>query len=536
MASIPKQRDIIDRKTLMASLEGVVQSGGEVDRRQVLGVLKQSMAAGTAEVRRRFEDDGATGMQTVHAQSFLIDQLIRILFDFIEECVFPTSKKSSGDAISVVATGGYGRGELAPFSDIDLMFLLNPKSTSRTSQVIEYMLYMLWDLGLKVGHATRTADEVVKLSKEDLTIRTSLLEARWLWGDKDLFKRFKDKFSDEVVAGSAAAFVTAKLAERDDRHERMGDTRYVLEPNIKEGKGGLRDLQTLYWIAKYTYRVEDVSGLVEKDVLTKRDASRFAKAANFLWTVRCHLHYLAARPEERLTFNVQDDLATRMSYVTRPGARAVERFMKHYFLVAKDVGDLTRILCAVLESEQKKQHFRLPSLSFMRQNIDGFSVDGDRLNFSTKEALKADPLKILTLFAEAQRNGLDIHPNALRLVTQNLRLIDVDLRKDGAANDVFLDILTSKKDPRTTLNRMSEAGVLGRFIPDFGRVVAQMQYDMYHVYTVDEHIIRAIGILSRIEAGVLRDDHPVASSVIHEVQSRRVLYLAVLLHDVAKGR
>ncbi|MHA1598337.1 MAG: [protein-PII] uridylyltransferase [Alphaproteobacteria bacterium] len=536
MTGVLKQRDIIDRKVLMSALEATQSAPTVVDRGQVLGLFKQALASGSAEVRSRFEIDGATGMQTVHAQSFLVDQLIRVLFDFIDTRIFPTPNPGPGDVISIVATGGYGRGELAPFSDIDLMFLLNPKAAPRTTKIIEYMLYMLWDLGLKVGHATRTVDEVVKLSKEDLTIRTSLLEARWLWGDKALFKRFKSKFTGSVVIGSGAAFITAKLAERDDRHERMGDTRYVLEPNIKEGKGGLRDLQTLYWIAKYSYLVEDVSGLVEKGVLTKRDVSRFAKAANFLWTVRCHLHYLAARPEERLTFNVQDDLAQRMKYSARPGARAVERFMKHYFLVAKDVGDLTRILCAVLESEQKKQRFRLPSLSFMRQNIDGFTVDGDRIGLADSDDLKQQPLKMLSLFAEAQRHGLDIHPNALRLVTQNLRLIDARLRNDPAANAVFLEMLTSKKDPRTTLNRMSEAGVLGRFIPDFGRVVAQMQYDMYHVYTVDEHTIRAIGIIARIESGELKDDHPVASSVIHEVQSRRVLYLAVLLHDVAKGR
>jgi len=536
MTDISKQRGIIDRKALMASLEAIEGEAGEIDRGRVLDVFKQVLAAGSTEVRRRFEDDGATGMQTVRAQSFLIDQLIRTLFDFSASRVFPTANPAPGDVISIVATGGYGRGELAPFSDIDLMFLLNPKSTPRTTQIIEYMLYILWDLGLKVGHATRTVNEVVKLSKEDLTIRTSLLEARWLWGDEVLFKHFKDKFTGDVMVGSGAAFVTAKLAERDERHERMGDTRYVLEPNIKEGKGGLRDLQTLYWIAKYIYLVDDVSGLVEKNVLTRRDAGRFAKAANFLWTVRCHLHYLAARPEERLVFNIQDDLAKRMAYADRPGARGVERFMKHYFLVAKDVGDLTRILCAVLEAQQKKQHFRLPSLSFMRRNIDGFTVDGDRIGVDGPDAFKREPLKMLTLFAEAQRHGLDIHPEVLRLVTQNLRLINGALRSDETANTVFLDMLTSKKDPRTTLNRMSEAGVLGRFIPEFGRVVAQMQYDMYHVYTVDEHTIRAIGILSRIEAGELKDDHPVASSVIREVQSRRVLYLAVLLHDIAKGR
>jgi [protein-PII] uridylyltransferase len=535
---IPRQRDIIDRTALFAKLtEMAAWSGiGARNRGDVLVIFKDALAAGNAEIRRRFEAERARGSDTVRAQSFLIDQLIRVLYDTAVTYVYPLANPTTGEQIAIVATGGYGRGELAPYSDIDLMFLLNYKRTPSTEQVIEYMLYMLWDLGLKVGHATRSVDEAIKLSRDDLTIRTSLLEARYLWGDKTLYERFRDKFSSDIEASSGPAFVEAKLAERDERHERMGDTRYVLEPNVKEGKGALRDLQTLFWIAKYLYRVVALDDLVEKEVLTKRDASRFAKAQNFLWTVRCHLHYLAGRPEERLTFNVQSELAIRMAYKDHAGTRGVERFMKHYFLIAKDVGDLTRIICAVLEAEHQKKRFRLPRLSFLRRDVEGFRLDGDRLSLETESALKDQPIKLLTLFAEAQRLELDIHPNALRQVTQSLRLIDKSMRRDEKANAVFMDILTSRKNPELALRRLNEAGVFGRFITEFGRVVAQMQYDMYHVYTVDEHTIRAIGILARIEAGKLSDDHPVATSVIRELQSRRALYVAVLLHDIAKGR
>ncbi len=532
------QRAIVDRRALHTRLTEMANWSGITPRNRadVLAIFKEALAAGNAEIRKRFEEQGLRGAETIRAQAFLVDQIIRVLYDITVEFVYPVANPTTGEQISIVATGGYGRGELAPCSDIDLMFLLAYKRTPRTEQVVEYMLYMLWDLGLTVGHATRSIDEALKLSRDDLTIRTSLLEARWLWGDAALFDEFRKKYSADMAAGNAADFVDAKLAERDARHERLGDTRYVLEPNVKEGKGGLRDLQTLYWIAKYLYQVHSVPELVDKGVLTRRDASRFAKAENFLWTVRCHLHYLAGRPEERLGFNVQDDLATRMAYTDRPGARGVERFMKHYFLIAKDVGDLTRILCAVLEADQKKRRFRMPRFSFRKLDIEGFSLDGERLTVGGDDDFKAAPVKILRLFAEAQKNDLDIHPRALRMVTQSLRLIDADLRDDAVANRVFMDILTSKKDPETSLKRLNEAGVLGRFVPDFGRVVAQMQYDMYHVYTVDEHTIRAIGILSRIERGLLKDDHPVASSVIGEVQSRDVLYVAVLLHDIAKGR
>jgi [protein-PII] uridylyltransferase len=539
MPRIPNQRQVIDRKALVAELEALLGWSGYSSKTQgqVLDILKNALAKGRDEVRRRFEEERASGDDVVKANAFLIDQVIRVIHDLALDHAYPVANPTTGEQLSIAAVGGYGRGELAPHSDVDLLFLLPYKQTPRGEQTVEFVLYMLWDLGLKVGHATRSIDDCIRLAREDLTIRTSLLEARWLWGDEELFRRFRDRFASEVVASTGPDFVEAKLAERDARHERMGDSRYVVEPNVKEGKGGLRDLQTLFWIAKYLYQVSSVEELVEKDVLSAADARRFARAQNFLWTVRCHLHYLTGRAEERLTFDVQATLGERMGYTDRAGARGVERFMKHYYLYAKTVGDLTRILCAVLEEQHKKRSiFRLPTLALRRRAIDGFRIDNGRLNVDAQDSFAADPIKLLRLFHEAQEHDLDIHPEALRAVTRNLGLIDRDLRDDAEANRLFMEIMTSPKDPETALKRLNEAGVFGRFVPDFGRVVAQMQYDMYHVYTVDEHTIRAIGLLNRIENGELAADHPVASTTIGEVQSRRVLFVAVLLHDIAKGR
>lgn len=538
MPRVHKPRAIIDRKVLMGELDDMASWSGVTakTRPKVLALFKDALAAGAVEVRRRFEEEAVSGAETTRAQSYLIDQLVAALFEFTTRHVYPKANPTKGEQIAVAATGGYGRGMLAPHSDIDLLFLLPYKQTPHVEQVVEYMLYMLWDLGLKVGHATRSIEDNIKLAESDITIRTSLLDARWLFGNRSLFDAFRERYKSKVIQGSEQAFVDAKLGERDDRLERMGDTRYVLEPNIKEGKGGLRDLQTLFWIGKYLYGLDTVSGMVKAGVLTKSDGRRFAKADNFLWTVRCHLHYLAGRAEERLTFDVQATLAERMNYTDRPGASGVERFMKHYYLVAKDVGSLTRIVCAVLEDTQKKKKFRIPMFSLFSKPIDGFSVEGGRIDFEEGMDLRAKPLALLRLFHEAQANRLDIHPNALRRVTQNLKLVNRALRKDPEANRLFMEMLTSKNDPRTTLLRLNEAGVFGRFVPDFGRVVAQMQYDMYHVYTVDEHTIRAIGILAEIERGELAQDHPISTKVIHEVQSRRALYVAVLLHDIAKGR
>ncbi|MDP6786425.1 MAG: [protein-PII] uridylyltransferase [Rhodospirillales bacterium] len=538
MARVPKPRDIIDRKALAGDLADLTGGKASAARPRAVALFKAALADGWAEIRRRFEKAAAPGSEIVHANSYLIDQLVRSLYDFTLGHLYPVPNPTKGEQLTIAATGGYGRAELAPYSDIDLLFLLPYKLTPHGEQVIESLLYTLWDMGLKVGHAARSVADCIRLADDDLTIRTSLLEARWLCGDQKLFGQLETRFAREVVAATGPDFVEAKLAERDQRHERMGDTRYVLEPNVKEGKGGLRDLQTLFWIAKYLYPVADVGGLVEHGVLTADDARHFARSENFLWTVRIHLHYLADRPEERLTFDVQTVIGERMGYRDHAGTKGVERFMKHYYLTAKDVGDLTRVLCAVLEERHKKRRsfFRMPHIFSGPGRIEGFRVDGDRLTVDGDDAFAAEPGKLIRLFHEAQRHDLDIHPQALRLATQNLGLIDGALRADAEANRLFMEILTSPKDPEMALRRLNEAGVFGRFIPDFGRVVAQMQYDMYHVYTVDEHTIRAIGILAAIEKGTLTDDHPVASAVVHEVESRRVLYLALLLHDIAKGR
>jgi [protein-PII] uridylyltransferase len=538
MAIIARQRDIIDRRRLAEQLTAIAHSPRSTafERGPFIAPLKAALAAGRAEIRRRFEKSGE-GAVVMREQCFLMDQLIRALYDLVTGEIYPLPNPTSGERLAIVAVGGYGRGELAPHSDIDLLFLVPYKRTPHTEQVVEYLLYLLWDLGLKIGHATRSVEECLRQAKSDLTIRTGLLEARYLWGEQTLFSELKRRFDSEVVRGTAAPFVEAKLAERDARHQRVGDSRYQLEPNIKEGKGGLRDLHTLFWIAKYIYRTDDVGKLVELGILSADESQRFDHAQKLLWTVRCHLHYLAGRAEERLTFDLQTEIGRRMGYADDAGSRGVERFMKDYFLVAKDVGDLTRIFCAILEADQKRKR-RLPWVRWGvgRRLLGGFVLDGERLTIPGEDFFTKDPVALLRLFQVAQEHGLDIHPRALRAATQSLTLVDERLRADPEANRLFLEILTSRKDPETALRRMNEAGVFGRFIPDFGRVVAQMQYDMYHHYTVDEHTLFAIGILHKIENGLLKKEHPLATEAAATIVSRRALYLAVLLHDIAKGR
>lgn len=537
---IADPRAIIDRRALTLQLDalgGEGKHGSAEQRRQALVLLKAALGQGRQVIQARFQS-GTPALPSRQSFAYLVDQIIRLVHDFTVNRVYRLPNPTAAEKLSIVAVGGYGRGEMAPFSDVDLLFLFPYKQTPWGEQVVEYMLYLLWDLGLKVGHATRSVDECIRLSLSDVTIRTAILEQRWIWGDQELAAQLKTRFQTDVVAKTGADFIEKKLAERDERHRRMGDSRYVVEPNVKEGKGGLRDLHTLVWINKYLYGIEDSSDLVARGLLLPEEQRSFAQAMEFLWTVRIHLHYLANRPEERLTFDMQVEIAKAMGYADRPGRSDVERFMKKYYLVAKEVGDLTRIFAAALEESHKKQKPLAAIRAKIKRpkKIDGFDIAGGRVNIGSADMFEKQPVKMLRLFHLAQQEGLDVHPEALRLVRRNLKLIDSRLRNDAEANGLFMDMLCSVQDPETTLRRLNEAGVFGRFVPDFGRVVAQTQHDMYHTYTVDEHTIRAIGILSRIESGALKEDHPLSVNVIKEVLSRRVLYVAVLLHDIAKGR
>ncbi|MEE8559539.1 MAG: nucleotidyltransferase domain-containing protein, partial [Alphaproteobacteria bacterium] len=379
MKAVHRKRTIIDAPALARRINKAAARdlAPEKARAKMLGLVKTALQRARKEVRRRFYV-GATGSEVVAANCHLMDQLVRLIHDFTTKRVYPLANPTTGERVAVTAVGGYGRGELAPYSDIDLLFLLPYKKTPHNEQVIEYMLYLLWDLGLKVGHATRSVNECLRLAKADMTIRTALLEARHICGDKEIFTTFRRRFAKAVVAGTETEFVEEKLAERDARHQRMGDSRYVLEPNIKEGKGGLRDLHTLFWIAKYLYRVDAVGEMVKLGVLSAKEADRFAKAENYLWTVRCHLHYVTGRAEDRLTLDLQEELGRLMGYTDHAGARGVERFMKHYFLYAKEVGDLTRIFCAALEDQQRRRPRLLPRFGLRKRVIEGFEVEGDR--------------------------------------------------------------------------------------------------------------------------------------------------------------
>ena len=529
---IDNQRAIVDRRRVADALAAL--KPGKKLTGEATSILRGVLEEGRAEIAKRLGEEPGNGRAAAQATAFLHDQLVRLTYDFVSGRLVDDPV----EGLSLVGLGGTGRGEMAPFSDLDLMLLTAKAPSAEQERAAEAMLHLLWDLKLKVGHSIRSTSQLIALARTDMTVRTAFLEARWLWGDGTLFDSAMRRFRKEVVSGTAAEFVTAKLAERDERHVKMGDSRYVVEPNVKEGKGGLRDLQTLYWIGKYVHGVERPADLVGAGLLTAAEFRRFDRAERFFWSVRCHLHLLAGRAEERLSFDYQRQIAEVMNYADRPGKSAVERFMQFYFLNAKTVGDLTGLFLAQLDEQLGKKGFRfaLPTIRRKPKRLGGFVLDRGRISIANDDYFRADPVRLLELFALAAAEQLEIHPAAMRAATRDAALIDRKVREDPRANALFLDVLTCIHRPELVLRWMNEAGVFGRFVPDFGRVVAQMQFDMYHHYTVDEHSIRAIGLLAAIERGELKQDHPISTAIFRQIASRRVLYVAVLLHDIAKGR
>jgi [protein-PII] uridylyltransferase len=536
---IPNQRAVIDRRSLSEAISELVEAkGAEKSRQQVVELLKQALESGREELGQRLLAKPSAGHECVIGHAFLVDQLIRLIHDHVVTNVYPVGNRSSGERLTIIAVGGYGRAEMCPQSDVDIGFVTPGKQTAWCEQVIEAILYFLWDLGLKVGHSSRSVDEVIRMAKGDLTIRTAMLEGRYLWGDQDLYDLVSQRFWSEAVQGTERQFVAEKLQERDERHKRVGDSRYVVEPNVKEGKGGLRDLQTLYWIGKYIHKVKSAAELVDLGLFTKQEYRAFRRAEGFFLAVRSHLHIITRRAEDRLTFDLQREVAKRMQFADRPGKSAVERFMQYYFLQAKRVGSLTGVFLSQLDEQvsKKKPRGLLAGFRQKPRSVKGYSVFGGKIRAPSDDFFSRKPSRLVEIFQIAEEDGYEIHPETMRQITRDAALIKDEVRDDPEANEVFLKLLTGRNDPETVLRWMNEAGVFGRFVPDFGRVNAQMQFDMYHHYTVDEHTIRAIGLLARIERGEMKDDHPLATEIIPKLASRRVLYVATLLHDIAKGR
>ena len=529
---------------LRQSLRGT--DGAPLERDAALAVLRRHLARIQGMVRDSFEEGRIQGLEAAGALCRLTDTLVLALH---EHALAVTAQPGKGDQIgrlSLAATGGYGRGVLAPFSDIDLLFL-TPGDASREAQAaVEFMLYALWDLGLKVGHATRSIADCLREAKGDITVRTSLLDARHIVGDAEVFTAFQGAFRSACVEAGVAKFIAAKQAERDTRHRRYGDTPFVVEPNVKEGRGGLRDLQTLYWINRYIFPDATFERLVDKAatpgsvIMTADEHRHMRRSWDFLWTLRFHLHYVAGRAEDRLTFDLQPVIGARMGYTRHGRQDGVERFMRHFFLTAREVTRLTRVLEPALVRAALGPPAAAREADAKLQGQGFVLADGKLLPASGREFDK-EPIQMLRCLQVARDRHLTLHPLTVRQLIRNERRTQ-GLRDDKEAAAIFLDLLCgrdaehNRADGAAWLSILNETGILGRLLPDWARIVGQMQFDTYHVFTVDEHTIEAVRILNTLERGELAQIAPVASGLVDHLQSRRALYVAMLLHDIAKGR
>ncbi|HQT59624.1 MAG TPA: [protein-PII] uridylyltransferase [Acidiphilium sp.] len=535
----PPHDAVIGRPDIGAELARTLPRGNPPSRDHALGIVRRQLARLQTHVQTRFERGDMSGLAAARLLSGLMDELLAALIGYAVD-LLPVEE---GDRLAVAATGGYGRATLAPFSDIDLLFLTDSEPSARVLRAVEFILYFMWDLGLKVGHATRSTADCLTESQGDSTIRTSLLDARCIAGDRALFAHFQQAFRHDCAAGSPAGYITAKQAERAARHRRFGDTPFMVEPNIKEGKGGLRDLQTLYWLARYVFGTFAMTELVGAGapgggILSATEARACKRAWDYLWSVRFHLHYVAGRAEERLTFDLQPVIGARMGYTRHGRQDGVERFMRHYFLVVREVARVT----GVLEPAVVRAALGPPAIAPATDAalLDaGFVLADGKVLFVTGREPMAEPIQLLRILQVARDRGLKLHPLALRAMIRGARRT-AELRTDPRAAALFLDLLCgdgeARQDGAQWLAILNETGALGRYLPDWRRIVGQMQFDSYHVYTVDMHTIHAIGVLNAIERGELSEIVPVASGLAHHVQSRRALYVALLLHDIAKGR
>ncbi len=531
--------EVIDADAIFQEIRSRGPEAAPADiRRATIEVLRGALKSGRARIAEGIAAHPLAARDAVRAYSVLTDGVIRTVFRVGRELLHPNPNPTEGERIAVLAVGGYGRGEMAPFSDVDLLFLMPWKVTPSSESLIESMLYILWDLHLKVGHASRSVQECVRLGRDDYTIRTALLENRFLVGDPALAEALQTTLQRDLFEKTAADFIEAKLEERSARHKKQGGQRYLVEPNVKEGKGGLRDLQTLFWIGKYIHNVDKAADLVALGLFRQEEYDRFHAAETFLMAVRNHLHLAAGRAMDQLTFDLQVEIADRLGYVDRTGRRAVEHFMQDYFRHATIVGEVTRIFLTALEAKHVKSAPSLVTLLRRRKPVkEGFDVRQNRLDIAKPKAFFKDPLNLLRLFEEALRTGYLIHPDAMRLVTANLDLIDDSLRTSPEANRIFFDTLLKHGNPERALRRMNELGLLAAFVPEFEPIVAMMQFNMYHSYTVDEHLIRSVGVLAGIESGELSHEHPLSTELLPTMQNERaILYVALLLHDIAKGR
>jgi [protein-PII] uridylyltransferase len=480
---------------------------------------------------------GASGREIVSAYTALIDRLIIRVFQAASED-YVLRYPSLDPRCVLAAQGGYGRCELNPQSDIDLLFLYHWKVTPYVEAVTEKVLYTLWDAGLTVGHATRNVAESMRLASQDMKIRTSLLDARYLSGDHALYAEFDKAVVDYLTKKNGERFIREKLAESEERHERYGGSVYLLEPDIKESEGGLRDIHTALWIAKMKLRVQTIDDLPREGVIREADAAALKSAQDFLWRVRNELHFHSKKHQDQLTFEEQEIVARALGFRDEGGLQGVEAFMRRYYLEASEISRLSSLIIHRLTDPGEPTQWSWRGLiagSAGREVRPGVRVSRGMLWVTDANAFRLKRENLMGVFSDAQKNKVELSHETRAVVRRQLDLVDDDFRRDPAVAALFLDILRYKERVYETLMEMHRTGVLGAYIPEFGRLLCMALHDLYHIYTVDQHSLRLVKELERLKSGEFRAQLPLLTQLARETEKIEILYLGLMFHDIGKG-
>jgi len=475
---------------------------------------------------------GASGGEIVRLYTAAMDDLLRALYRYADAehgRRFPKLHQR----IAIVARGGYGRSELNPQSDVDLLFLHDYKRGPYVEIVTEIILHAMWDAGLIVGHGVRTARECVRLANDDLKEKTALLDARYLGGDEKLYAELDKLLIAEVLNRNQQKFFKAKLEESRERHAKYGDSIYLLEPQLKEGEGGLRDLHTAMWLAKVKYKVHSLEELVQKAVITDDECASVVEARDFLWRVRNSLHFINNRHFDQLTFEMQERIEPMLGMTPIDGQTAGSALMRAYYQHASTIYQFAEGLIArVVEGPAARGFLRRTPV---RQIRPGVLVQQKLLAIGDPNLFKENPLNLIAIYADCQAQDVELSGSAYQLVRDNLGLIDDAMRHDPATGKALMQILSHRGRVADTLEAMHRAGVLGAIIPEFGNLYARVLHDLYHIYTVDRHSLAAVRELERLRAGEFKEATPLLTEVARELDCLPLVFLALLLHDIGKG-
>ncbi|AJE03067.1 [protein-PII] uridylyltransferase [Geobacter pickeringii] len=475
---------------------------------------------------------GAPGDTVVREITAMTDTLIRKLFRSITRDLSQHGKGKSH--LTLMAIGGYGRGELNPFSDIDLMFLYSGKDQARVEDIAQKLLYFLWDMRLDVGYSVRNLQDCVEMAAADTTVRTALLDARVLSGSRILAKEFEKVMLTQILAKRSDSFIREKVDELKKRRDKYGSSVYLLEPNVKESEGGLRDLHTALWVAKIKYKVSDPKELIVKGVLSEEDLAGYHEALTYLWRIRNELHFSAGRKSDQLTFDAQTRLAAFFGYEDSGRTLAVEEFMRDYYLHATKVEHISSSLIATC-SRRDEGAFRILGYFIRRPIGEGFYILKGELVVPDESVFEKEPARLMKIFEYAQKHGVAISVAAKALIRRSLYLVNDKFRRSKEVNQSFFAILRSDKGVSETLRLMHHLEFLNRFIPEFGHIFCKVQHDLYHIYTVDIHSLFAVEEIIRLLRGERGEELPLLTQLAREVDKRELLLLAVLFHDIGKG-